>query len=139
MCVYICIYVILWYDLYMLSCIWYICYIYYLYLYNLYSISYTCHIINMYIYISLYMWSYVAYDKSSRSQMFFKIDVFKNFAMFTTKDLCWSLFLIKLQVWRNSKRELQHCFPENIVKFLRTTIFKEHVYCFILDQLKQGV
>ena len=29
--------------------------------------------------------------------MFFKIGVLKNFAMFTGKHLCWSLFLIKLQ------------------------------------------
>ena len=29
--------------------------------------------------------------------MFFKIGVFKNFANFTGTNLCWSLFLIKLQ------------------------------------------
>ena len=34
---------------------------------------------------------------SSRSQMFFKIAVLKNFTHFTGKDLCWSLFLTKLQ------------------------------------------
>ena len=35
----------------------------------------------------------------SRSQMFFKIEkgVLKNFANFTGKIMCWSLFLIKLQ------------------------------------------
>ena len=32
--------------------------------------------------------------------MFFKIDVLKNFAIFTGKHLCWSLFKIKLQAWR---------------------------------------
>ena len=32
--------------------------------------------------------------RSSRSQMFFKIDVLKNFAIFIGKHLCWSLFLI---------------------------------------------
>ena len=31
--------------------------------------------------------------RSSRSQMFFKIRVLKNFARFTRKHLCWSLFL----------------------------------------------
>ena len=36
--------------------------------------------------------------RSSRSQMFFKKDVLKNFANFTGKHLCWSLFLIKLKV-----------------------------------------
>ena len=36
--------------------------------------------------------------RSSRSQMFFKIGVLKNFANFTGKHLCWSLFFKKLQV-----------------------------------------
>ena len=35
---------------------------------------------------------------SSRAQIFFKIGVLKNFANFIGKHLCWSLFLIKLQV-----------------------------------------
>ena len=33
---------------------------------------------------------------SSRSQMFFKIGVLKNFTLFTRKHLYWSLILIKL-------------------------------------------
>ena len=41
-----------------------------------------------------------AHDKISCSQMFFKLVVFKNFANFTGKHLCWSLFLIKLQAFR---------------------------------------
>ena len=40
-------------------------------------------------------------DRSSRSQMFLKIDVLKNFANFTGKHPCWSLFLIKLQAFFN--------------------------------------
>ena len=35
--------------------------------------------------------------RSSRSEMFFKIDVLKNFGICTGKQLRWSLFLIKLQ------------------------------------------
>ena len=35
--------------------------------------------------------------KSSRSQMFFKTSVFKNYAIFTGKQMRSSLFLIKLQ------------------------------------------
>ena len=31
-----------------------------------------------------------------------KIAVLKNFAIFTGKHLCWSLFLIKLQPWRTA-------------------------------------
>ena len=39
-------------------------------------------------------------DRSTRSQMFFKIDVLKDFAIFRGKNLCWSLFLVKLQDFR---------------------------------------
>ena len=38
--------------------------------------------------------------RSSRSQMFLKIGVFKNFTIFTGTQLCWSLFLIKLLGFR---------------------------------------
>ena len=34
--------------------------------------------------------------RNSRSQMFFKISVLKNFAIFAVKHLCWRYFLIKL-------------------------------------------
>ena len=34
-------------------------------------------------------------NRSSRSQMFFKIGVLKHFSQFTGKKKCWSLFLIK--------------------------------------------
>ena len=36
--------------------------------------------------------------RSGYSQIFIKISVLKNFAIFTGKHLCWSLFLRKLQV-----------------------------------------
>ena len=39
-------------------------------------------------------------SRSSRSHMFFKIDVLKNFTMFAGKHLPWSLFLVKLQALR---------------------------------------
>ena len=51
---------------------------------------------------------------SSCSQMFFKIGVLENFAIFTGKRLCWSFFLIKLQAW-------------NIAKFWGTAFFTEHL------------
>ena len=38
--------------------------------------------------------------RSSRVQMFFKLGVLADFAIFTGKHLCWSLFLIKLKVFR---------------------------------------
>ena len=41
-----------------------------------------------------------ATTRNSRLQMFFKIVVLKNFAIFAGKHLCWSLFEIKLQAWK---------------------------------------
>ena len=37
--------------------------------------------------------------RRSHSEMFFKIGALKSFAIFRGKHLCWSLFLIKLQVF----------------------------------------
>ena len=61
--------------------------------------------------------------RSSRSQKFFKIDVLKNFAIFTRKQLCWNLFLTKLQslhqryCWKN----LWICSQNHITGFLQWT------------------
>ena len=53
--------------------------------------------------------------RSSCSQMFFKIDVLKNFAIFTG-------------------RRFQHsCFPVNIAKFLKTAFFIEHLRWLLLS------
>ena len=41
-------------------------------------------------------------DGSSRLQMIIKMDVLKDFAIFTGKYLGWSLFLITLQVLRSA-------------------------------------
>ena len=40
------------------------------------------------------------FNRTSRSQMFFKIGALKDFTNITEKHLCWSLFLIKLQALR---------------------------------------
>ena len=51
--------------------------------------------------------------------------VLKNFAIFTEKHLCCSLFLICLKACNFIKKTLQHrCFPMNIAKFLRTPILR---------------
>ena len=42
-------------------------------------------------------------NRSSLRQMFFIVDVLKNFANITEKYQCWSLFLIKSQAWRHAK------------------------------------
>ena len=67
--------------------------------------------------------------KSSRSQIFFKIGVLKNVAIFTAKHMCWSLFLMKLQAWRaatSSKRD------SNTSVFLWAASFIEHLRWFLL-------
>ena len=65
------------------------------------------------------------YFKCSRSQMFFKISVLKIFSIYTGKQLCCSLFLRNLQLWRpviSLEKRLHHrCFSVYIVKFLRMT------------------
>ena len=52
--------------------------------------------------------------------MFFKIVVLKNFANFTGKHLCWSLFLIKLQAHRQ-------VFSCEICEICKNIFFKEHL------------
>ena len=68
------------------------------------------------------LWQWQSFGKifrSCRSQMFFKIDILKNFTNFTGKRLWWSLFLIKLLAWmpkrcnenrlqRYNKKKVQH-------------------------------
>ena len=60
--------------------------------------------------------------------MFYKKAAFKNFAIFTGKDLCCSLFFNKntgLQYCNFIKKRLQHRrFPVNIATFLRTSVLK---------------
>ena len=54
--------------------------------------------------------------RSSHRRCYFKKDVFKNFANFSEKHLCWSRFLIKLQV------EISKVFTNtHFEKHLRTT------------------
>ena len=80
--------------------------------------------------------------RSSRSQIFFNIDALKNFASFTGKHLCWSLFLIKLHALRPAtllKRDSNTAvFLWNWRSFLRTTSFTEHLQWFLLWFLQQN-
>ena len=43
---------------------------------------------------------FIGKGRNSRSKMFFKIGGLKNFAIFTGKHLCWSLFLIKFYQYK---------------------------------------
>ena len=67
------------------------------------------------------------FDKSSRPEVFCKKGVLKNFAKFTGKDLCQSVFFNKVAGFRPAillKKRLWHwCFPVNFTKFLENTLF----------------
>ena len=62
-------------------------------------------------------------NRSSLSQMFFKIGVLKNFANFIGKHQCWSIFLIKLQVWTLLKRDFRQLFSCEISDIFKNTFF----------------
>ena len=64
--------------------------------------------------------------------VFFNKGILKNYAIFTGKHLCWSLFLMKLQACNFIKKRLQQrYFPVNFAKFLRTHFLENtSVGCF---------
>ena len=67
--------------------------------------------------------------------MFFKIGVLKNFANFTAKHVCLSLFLIKLQAWGPVtllKRDSNTKFSCKICEILKTPFFREHLQRLLL-------
>ena len=62
----------------------------------------------------------------SRSQMFFKIGVLKNFANFAGKHLCWN-------ACNFIKKRLPHrCFFVKSSKFLKAPFFTEHLRWLLL-------
>ena len=72
----------------------------------------------------------------SRSQMFFKIAVPKNFANLIEKKLCWRLFLIKLQAWALQlylKGASTQVFSYEVCEILRTPFFIEHLRWLLFD------
>ena len=64
---------------------------------------------------------YVQYVQKQPPEVFFKKNVLKNFANFTGKHLCWSLFFNKVTGLRACsfiKKSLQHrCVPVKLAKF----------------------
>ena len=79
-------------------------------------------------------------SRSNHWQIFLKIGVLKNFAIFTWKHLCWSLYLITLEAWWPAtllKKRLQHrCFLVNTAKFLRAAFLQNTsggCFCSKLD------
>ena len=69
--------------------------------------------------------------KKQPPEMFFKKTVFNNFAIFIGKDLCWSLFLIKLQVIRTLKLQFfknpTQVFSCEYCEIFKNTNFEEHL------------
>ena len=61
---------------------------------------------------------------------------FNNFAKFTVEHLCWSLFLIKLQVWwcatfwrkKNSGTRVFLAWTDTWVKWTKTIVFTKSIY-----------
>ena len=83
--------------------------------------------------------AHVGKRSNSRSQMFSKTGVLKNFAIFTGKNLCWSLFLIKFQDWRPAflfKQRLQRrCFSVRVI-FYYCKIRPRNRKNFVTDRSK---
>ena len=71
-------------------------------------------------------------NRSRLWQMFFKIDVLKNFVIFTAKHLIWSLFLLKLLANRPTpllRKDSNAGFSCEYSKILRTGFFIEQLLC----------
>ena len=81
-------------------------------------------------------------DRSSRSQMFFKIGVVKHLRNFTEKYLCWeslfkkaaSLMACKLYLIETPHR----CFHVKFRKFLWTPFFTERLWWLLLEGVCEG-
>ena len=57
---------------------------------------------------------------------FFKKGILRNFTIFTGKNLCWSLFLIKLPVWSPQETPIQ-MFSSKYCEIFKNSYFKEHL------------
>ena len=87
--------------------------------------SYRCFLHNDHLPYFQYLLLKTLLCRSSCLQMFFKIRVLKNFANFTGKHLCWSLFLKKfLTLFLTLLKTLQYrCFPVKFAKKFKNTFF----------------
>ena len=93
--------------------------------------------------------SFIFNNSSSHRRWSLRKVVFRNFAKFSGKHLCQSLFLIKLQLWAYNfiKKRLWHrCFSVDFAKFQRTPFLQNTCGCcfwkmlrvFQLDTLIKG-
>ena len=85
------------------------------------------------------LFAHVGKCSNSRSQIFFKTSVPRNFAIFTGKNLCWSLFLIMFQDWRPvflfKKRLQRRYFTVNIAIFFKNSFFIEDLFIYFSEIL----
>ena len=68
--------------------------------------------------------------RTGRPEVLCKKIVFKNFAIFTGKHLCWSLFLIKLQtsgLQLYQKEIPTQVFSCEICELFKNTYFEQHL------------
>ena len=67
--------------------------------------------------------------RSSHGRCFIKKPIFKDFAIFTRKHLCWSLFLIKQQGFRSAKKKQTpaQVFSCDYCNIFKNTFFEEHL------------
>ena len=74
--------------------------------------------------------------RGSRPEVFCKKGVLRNFAKFTGKELCRSLFFNKVAGLTPAtllrKRLWHRCFPVNFARFLRTSFLTEHLQWLLL-------
>ena len=75
--------------------------------------------------------------RGSRSLMFFKIAILKNFAIFTRKHLGWSLFLIKLQSFRCRPETPTQLFSCEYYIIFKNSFFLEHLRWLLLEDDKK--
>ena len=74
--------------------------------------------------------------RSVRSQMLFKIVIFKTFAIFIRKHLCWSLFLNFFFF----KKTPTQVFPCEYCEVFKNSFFIEHLRsCFYCFKILQGL
>ena len=65
--------------------------------------------------------------RSTPPEVFYKKGVLKNFAKFTGKHLCQSLFFNKVRATLLKMRLCHRCFNVTFARFLGTTFSKEHL------------
>ena len=76
-------------------------------------------------------------NRSGHPEVFYKKSVLRNFAKFTGKQLCQSLFFKKISLLK--KRLWRWFYPVNFTKFLRTPFFREHLRWLLLTERKLNV